>query len=114
MTVHTPEQLAHEQRRYLQVFAWLAVLTAVEIGIIYLPLPKLAIGAMLVLLAATKAALVALFYMHLAVEKRTLAYIALTPALLCVLLVFALLPDLGAITRALTHATPAAHQPAPH
>jgi hypothetical protein len=49
---------------------------------------------------------VALFYMHLAVEKRTLTWIALTPAILCVLLVFALLPDLGAITRALTHTTP--------
>src|SRR5207244_4692869 len=68
----------------------------------------LAKGLMLVVLAATKAALVALFFMHLAVEKRTLAYIALTPAVLCVLLVFALLPDLGAFTRALTHATPVA------
>ena len=108
MTVHTPEQLAHEQRRYLQVFFWLAILTALEIGIIYTPLTRFAIGSMLVLLAATKAAMVAMFYMHLAVEKRTLAFIALTPALLCVLLVFALLPDLGAITRALTHAEPAA------
>jgi cytochrome c oxidase subunit 4 len=106
MAVHTAEELAHEQRRYIQVFAWLAVLTAIEIGVIYMPLPKLAIGGMLVLLAATKAALVALFYMHLAVEKRTLTWIALTPAILCVLLVFALLPDLGAITRALTHTTP--------
>ena len=110
MTVHTPEQLAHEQRRYLQVFAWLAVLTAVEIGVIYAPIPHLAIGLMLVVLAGTKAALVALFYMHLSVEKRTLAYIALTPAVLCVFLVFMLLPDLGAVTRALTHATPEAAQ----
>src|SRR5512132_3890972 len=102
MTVHTPDQLANEQRRYMQVFAWLAVLTALEIGIIYMPIPHLAIGLMLVVLAATKAALVALFYMHLAFEKRTLTYIALTPAVLCVLLVFALLPDLGGITRALT------------
>ena len=108
MAVHTPEQLAHEQRRYLQVFAWLAILTAVEIGVIYMPIPHLAVGLMLVVLAATKASLVAMFYMHLAVEKRTLAYIALTPAVLCVLLVFALLPDLGAITRALTHTTPPA------
>ena len=106
MAVHTAEQLAHEQRRYLQVFAWLAFLTAVEIGVIYLPISRVAIGGMLVVLAATKAALVALFYMHLSVEKRTLAYIALTPAVLCVFLVFMLLPDLGAITRALTHATP--------
>ncbi len=108
MTVHTPEQLAHEQRRYLQVFAWLVVLTAVELVVIYPHISPLAKGLMLVVLAATKAALVALFFMHLAVEKRTLAYIALTPAVLCVLLVFALLPDLGAFTRALTHATPVA------
>jgi caa(3)-type oxidase subunit IV len=114
MAVHTPDQLAHEHRRYLQVFAWLAVLTAVEIAVIYMPIPRLAIGAMLVILAATKASLVALFYMHLSVEKRTLTWIALTPAILCVLLVFALLPDLGAITRALTHAPPPTAQPSHH
>ncbi len=109
MAEHTPEQLAHEQRRYLQVFAWLAILTALEVGVIYVPgLPTLAVGLVLVVLAGTKATLVALFYMHLALEKRTLTYIALTPAVLCVLLVFALLPDLGAITRALTHTQPPA------
>jgi len=106
MAAHTPEQIAKEERRYPQVFAWLAILTAVEIGVIYAPIARIAIGSMLVLLAATKAALVAMFYMHLSSEKRTLAYIALTPAFLCVLLVFALLPDLGAFTRALTHTTP--------
>jgi len=104
MATHTAEQLAHEHRRYLQVFAWLAVLTAMEIAVIYMPIARLAIGLMLVVLAGTKASLVALFYMHLANEKRTLTYVALTPAVLCVFLVFMLLPDLGAITRALTHA----------
>jgi caa(3)-type oxidase subunit IV len=113
-THHSPDELAHEQRRYLQVFAWLAVLTAIEIAVIYLPIARFVIGVMLVLLAASKAALVALFYMHLANEKRTLTYIALTPAFLCVLLIFALLPDLGAITRALTHATPPAVEEAHH
>ena len=106
MTVHTPEQLAHEQRRYLQVFAWLVVLTAVELAVIYPHISPLAKGLMLVVLAATKAALVALYYMHLSAEKRTLTYIALTPAILCVFLLFMLMPDLGAITRALTHTTP--------
>lgn len=111
---HTAEQLAHEERRYLQVFAWLTVLTALEIGIIYMPIPRAAIVGMLILLAATKAALVALYYMHLASEKRTLIYIALTPAILCVFLLFMLMPDLGAITRALTHTTPSAPAPAAH
>ncbi len=114
MAAHTPEQLAQEHRRYLQVFAWLAGLTVIEIAVIYTPLPHFVIGLMLVMLAASKASMVALFYMHLAFEKRTLTYIALTPAALCVLLLFALLPDLGAITRALTHAAPVAAAPAEH
>ena len=96
----------HEEPNYIGVFWWLLALTILEIAVIYMPIPHLAVALMLVLLAATKAAMVAMFYMHLAVEKRTLAYIALTPAVLCVLLIFALLPDLGAITRALTHAEP--------
>lgn len=111
--VATPAQVAQEERRYLQVFIWLAVLTALEIGLTFLPLSRLVIGAGLVLLAASKAALVALFYMHLVHEKRTLTYIALTPAILCVFLVLMLLPDLGAITRLITaaieHSVPAAH-----
>ncbi len=94
----------HEERRYLVIFFWLTIMTAVEIGITYLPLSKMAIGAGLVLLAAGKAALVALYYMHLVNEKRTLTYIALTPMVLCVFLILMLLPDLGAITRLLTTA----------
>src|SRR6185295_5142164 len=43
---HTAEELAHEHRRYLQVFAWLAILTALELAVIYMPIPRLAIGAM--------------------------------------------------------------------
>src|SRR5438874_2553755 len=100
MTAHTAEQLAHEQRRYLQVFAWLTVLTAVELAVIYMPIPHLAIGGMLVLLAATKASLVALFYMHLAVERRTLTYIALTPAVLGTVPSFALTERGGDALRA--------------
>jgi caa(3)-type oxidase subunit IV len=108
MARHSAEEIAHEHRRYLQVFAWLAVLTAGEIGVIYMPIARLAIGVTLVVLAATKATMVALFYMHLANEKKTLMYIALSPAVLCVFLCLMLLPDLGAFTRALTHASPAA------
>lgn len=113
MTVHSTEEIAREERRYLQVFAWLAMLTALEIGVIYLPLSKVAIGLILIILAGTKAAMVALYYMHLAQEKSTLTYIALTPAILCVFLVFMLLPDLGAVTRALTHVVAPTHTEAP-
>lgn len=109
----SPADIAQEERRYIQVFVWLAILTALEIGLTYLPISRLAIGAGLVLLAASKAAMVALYYMHLVHEKRTLTYIALTPAVLCVFLVLMLLPDLGAITRlivtAIEHGGAVAH-----
>jgi caa(3)-type oxidase subunit IV len=112
MATHSAEEIAHEERRYFQIFVLLGVLTVLELGATKMPISHLAIGAILVILAATKAALVALYYMHLAQERTTLTWIALTPAILCVFLVLMLTPDLGAITRMLTHSAPAA--PAAH
>jgi cytochrome c oxidase subunit IV len=45
----------------------------------------------------TKAALVALFFMHLKFERSTLMIIAFTPLLICTFLVFMLLPDLSGV-----------------
>jgi caa(3)-type oxidase subunit IV len=108
MADHTAEALAHEERRYLQIFLILGILTALEIGVIYMPLPHPVIATSLVLLAATKAALVALYYMHLSDEKTMLTWIALTPAILCVFLLFMLTPDLGALTRLIYQAVASA------
>ena len=78
---------------YMAIFWYLAILTVVELAVIFLPIAKLLIGIMLVALAVSKAALVALYFMHLRFETRTLGYIALTPILIGALLVFVLLPD---------------------
>jgi cytochrome c oxidase subunit 4 len=83
----------HAEPNYMAVFIALAVLTVVEIALVRAPISKGAIISMLVLLAFTKAVLVAMYFMHLKFEKRTLAIIAGTPILLCVMLMFALLPD---------------------
>jgi cytochrome c oxidase subunit 4 len=83
----------HEEPSYLTVIVVLAVLTVVEIAVVFAPLPKLSIGIMLVGLALTKAIIVALYFMHLKFEKTTLALIAATPLVLCTLLMLALLPD---------------------
>ena len=107
-TTHTPVAIAQEERKYLQVFLVLGLLTVMEIGVVYMPIPHLAIALMLVIMASAKAALVALYYMHLANEKTTLMWIALTPAILCVFLLFMLTPDLGALTRLISSAPPAA------
>jgi cytochrome c oxidase subunit 4 len=84
----------HQEPNYMHVFYALAILTAVEIGVVFLPIAKLVIAAMLIILALVKAALVAMYFMHLKFEKRTLGIIALTPLILCTLLIIALLPDL--------------------
>lgn len=84
----------HKEPNYVAVFAALAVLTTIEIGVIYLPMGRLLIGVFLILLALMKAALVALYFMHLKYEKLALGIIAFTPLILCTLLIFSLLPDL--------------------
>lgn len=94
MTHHdTQAHGGHEEPNYMGVFVALAVLTVAEIGVVFTPLPRMVIGAMLVILAFAKAILVAAYFMHLKFERRTLALIAATPILLCVMLMFALLPD---------------------
>jgi cytochrome c oxidase subunit 4 len=84
---------AHKHPNYIGVFWWLLALTILEVGVIFLPIAKLLIALLLVGLALSKASLVAMYFMHLKFERRTLGLIAITPLLLCVLLVFALLPD---------------------
>jgi cytochrome c oxidase subunit 4 len=78
---------------YMAIFWYLAVLTVVEIAVIFAPIAKVAIGVMLVALACAKASLVALYFMHLRLEVKTLGYIALTPVAIGTLLVLVLLPD---------------------
>ncbi len=89
----------HVEPNYMNIFWALAVLTVIEIAVTYIPVHKLAIGTMLVILAASKAALVALYFMHLKFERPTLGIIALTPMILCVFLILMLLPDLTATDR---------------
>ncbi|MBI3077456.1 MAG: cytochrome C oxidase subunit IV family protein [Deltaproteobacteria bacterium] len=100
-----------EPPNYIGVFWRLLFLTIAEIVVIFLPIPRIVIGIVLVGLALSKAALVALFYMHLKFERQTLTMIALTPLLLCVLFLFALLPDLSATPHRSVGASPPAAAP---
>lgn len=99
----------HHEPNYMAVFFALFVLTIAEVGVVYLPLSKLVIGMALVLMALSKAALVALYFMHLRYERFALGVIALTPLILCTLLIFSLLPDLTSSPRA-TQASQVASQ----
>ncbi|MGE5225035.1 MAG: cytochrome C oxidase subunit IV family protein [Omnitrophica WOR_2 bacterium] len=57
----------HAQPNYLVVFIALAILTALEVAVTYTPLPRVPILVPMMLL---KAALVALYYMHLKFDRR--------------------------------------------
>ncbi len=63
---------ASRKPNYVGVFVVLGALTLVEVGVTYLPLPRVPI---LVPLALLKAALVALFYMHLKYDRRIFAVV---------------------------------------
>jgi len=108
MTTTSP----HKQPNYIGVFWWLLALTILEVGVIFLPLARLLIGILLVGMAMSKAALVAMYYMHLKFERRTLGLIAIIPLILCLLLVFSLVADLPATPHRTT--APAQAPATPH
>ena len=66
--------MAHINRKeYWIIFAWLTLLTVLEVGLVYVPgIPKVPMVATLIVLALTKATLVGLFFMHLKHETRIL------------------------------------------
>jgi len=92
---------AEHKTNYMAIFWWLAALTVIEIAVILPGVPKVIVGTLLVALAVTKAALVAMYFMHLRFETKTLGYIAVTPLAIATLLLLVLMPD----NRAVNHQT---------
>ena len=83
------------QRTYYFTFGALVFFTALTVGLSYVALGhvgNIVVGAMI---AATKATLIALYFMHLKGEERWVFTIALFPLALVAVLTFALMPDVG-------------------
>jgi cytochrome c oxidase subunit 4 len=104
----------HKHPNYMAIFWTLAVLTVVEIAVVFLPFGKLVNGTLLTALAISKAALVAMYFMHLKFETRTLGLIAVTPLAIATLLVFVILPDAFFVAHKTANVKPAAEAPAKH
>jgi cytochrome c oxidase subunit 4 len=83
----------HVSPNYMGIFYWLVALTIVEVSVPFTVTAQVPKVFLLVSLAIGKAALVALYFMHLRFEVRTLGVIALTPMILCAFLLFMLVPD---------------------
>ncbi len=87
--MQVPQETRHvPTRTYVLVFVALAVLTALEIGVTYLPIPR---APVLVPMALAKAALVVLFYMHLKYDRKVLAVLFIFGVLLATSLIISLL-----------------------
>ncbi len=86
------ETVEKKQPNYYLIWLFLAVLTAVEVGVAFIShLPRTALILILVGLAVWKATLVAMYYMHLKFERLRLILLASAPLPLAVILVLAVL-----------------------
>jgi cytochrome c oxidase subunit 4 len=85
----------HAEPNYIAIWVYLGLLTVLELIVAYAPIPKAAMVGLLIGLAWTKAVLVAMYFMHLRFERRTLAVIACIPIILVTFLTFMLVPDLS-------------------
>ena len=83
----------HKEPNYMGVFWALLVLTLAEVAVFYMGVPRLVLIVSLILMALAKAGLVAAYFMHLALEKRTLAVIVISPLVLSAILIIGLTPD---------------------
>jgi caa(3)-type oxidase subunit IV len=92
----------HEEPNYIAVFIYLALLTGAELGVYAMSFPKPVMIGLLVALALAKAVLVAMYFMHLAMERKGLWVVAGTPLLIVAFCYFMLRPDLSARTWAHT------------
>ena len=85
----------HEGPNYIAVFIYLTLLTAAELGVYAMGLPKIVMIGSLVALALAKASLVAMYFMHLAMERKGLWVVAVTPLVIVAFCYFMLRPDLS-------------------
>ena len=91
-----PATVAHDKPTppYMMVFLGLGILTAVELGVAFIPgISKLMVILILIVLALWKALMVALYYMHLRWEPKRLKLVVLAPLPLALILVLAVLTE---------------------
>ena len=92
-TAHPPTHVAHPTPNYVLVFVWLIVITAAEVGIGYIPrevLPPAITFPILLAMAAAKALLVALYFMHLRYDSKWFVAVVLVSMPLAVMFILAM------------------------
>ncbi len=101
MSDHAPDHAAapHEHasvHTYVRVAFILTLVTAIEVGVIYIRLLTPIVVPLLLAMSAAKFALVVMFFMHLRYDPRPLAAVFVGPLLLATGLAVALMTLTGA------------------
>lgn len=82
-------------KTYLTVFATLALLTGLTVGVAYLHLERTSAVMIAIFIAGLKASLITLFFMHFKFEKGIIHWTLYTALFLVLVLIFLVLPDIG-------------------
>jgi cytochrome c oxidase subunit 4 len=92
---HT-EPTPHHAVNYYAIFITLIVLTVVTVAVAFVHIKSELTKVLIALLiASVKALFVARFFMHLKFEGKLIRLILISPLVLCVILVMALIPDIA-------------------
>ena len=86
-----PESRHPPTRVYVAVAVVLAVLTALEVTVFYVPAMKPVLLPVLLLLSAAKFALVAMFYMHLKFDRAAYSAIFIAQLFIAAVVIIALM-----------------------
>ena len=93
---HAPGEGHATVQTYIRVAVVLGILTAIEIGALYVPgLPKHILVALLLVFSVIKFALVVAFFMHLRYDNKLLTALFVGPLLIAMIIILALMALFG-------------------
>ena len=93
---HAPGEGHATFQTYIRVAVVLGILTAIEIGALYVPgLPKHILVALLLVFSVIKFALVVAFFMHLRYDSKLLTALFVGPLLIAMIIILALMALFG-------------------
>jgi cytochrome c oxidase subunit 4 len=99
--------MPHHHVNYLAIFFTLVILTVVTVAVAFYRFENEMVNVLLALLVASvKATFVAMFFMHLKFEGKLIYVIFIVPLILTVLLICALIPDIGRGVHHIAHMPP--------
>lgn len=90
---HVEEHFAGSNKLFMSIWAWLVVLTLVEIFLAYKPMPIHLMLIVLLGLSIIKAALIMAYFMHLKFERLSLILTLVPMLIVCIMLLFVFFPD---------------------